>query len=97
MMTEAVKKPEYGIRGYYFALAAFFLFVGPYAGIHDGASERDVHTVRDSHHGVALTLCRWMGHQEVITLRLEASRASASIPGPIAARQFFCTIQNHRW
>jgi uncharacterized membrane protein len=31
VMTEAVKSLNTGIRGYYFALAAFFLFVGPYA------------------------------------------------------------------
>jgi uncharacterized membrane protein len=31
VMTEAVKSLNNGIRGYYFALAAFFLFVGPYA------------------------------------------------------------------
>jgi len=31
VMTEAVKSLNNGIRGYYFAIAAFFLFVGPYA------------------------------------------------------------------
>jgi uncharacterized membrane protein len=31
VMTEAVKSLNTGIRGYYFALAAFFLFVGPYS------------------------------------------------------------------
>ena len=30
VMTEAVKSLNNGIRGYYFAIAAFFLFAGPY-------------------------------------------------------------------
>ena len=33
VLTEAVKSLNHGIRGYYFAVAALFLFVGPYAAI----------------------------------------------------------------
>jgi uncharacterized membrane protein len=33
VLTEAVKSMNNGIRGYYFAVAALFLFVGPYAAI----------------------------------------------------------------
>jgi uncharacterized membrane protein len=33
VLTEAVKSLNNGIRGYYFAVAALFLFVGPYAAI----------------------------------------------------------------
>jgi uncharacterized membrane protein len=33
VLTEAVKSLNHGIRGYYFAVAALFLFAGPYAAI----------------------------------------------------------------
>jgi len=33
VLTEAVKSMNNGVRGYYYAIAALFLFVGPYASI----------------------------------------------------------------
>ncbi len=99
VMTEAVKSLNNGIRGYYFALAAFFLFVGPYACMVMTAAMSGLLLYRQGFSTTALghrTLCRCDGKHEEIT---SASDWKPRGPGLLIPAQspasinFFGTIQ----